>query len=65
LRDQIASELAYRESKSITAQTNEDLKYKLDYYVNELKTDDIGFADIYDRFLSQDTIYDKNLGLGA
>jgi hypothetical protein len=64
IRDSIARSLQARPSTAITAQTNEDLKMSLDYYVSQLRSGDIGFADIYDRFLSQDKIYDKYLGTG-
>jgi hypothetical protein len=40
-----------------------DLRLMLDYYVTQLKNGDKEFADIYERFLSQDAIYDKMLGL--
>lgn len=65
VRDRIAGQLSMRESSSIDSEGNADLRATLDYYVNRLKRDDIGFADIYTRYLSRDTIYDKNLSMGA
>jgi hypothetical protein len=62
IRKAIASELSNRESKSIDAKANIDLKYIYDGMVNKLKKDDkLGFAYLYDRFLSQDLVYDKYL----
>ena len=61
-RKRIASELAKREAKSITAKSNADLKIIYDGLVNKLKDGDkLGFAYIYDRFLSQDLVFDKYL----
>jgi hypothetical protein len=61
-RKTIAAELAKREAKSITANSNKDLALLYDAIVNKLKSDDkLGFAYIYDRFLSQDLVYDKYL----
>jgi hypothetical protein len=61
VRDSIARKLAARPVSNIDAKENVDLKLMLDYYVNQLKTGDVEFADIYERFLSQDKIYDKYL----
>jgi len=63
MRDALARNLAARPSGSIDAKENADLKFALDYYVSQLKAGDVEFADIYERFLSQDKIYDKYLGL--
>jgi hypothetical protein len=61
-RKALAQELASRKVKSITAKANTDLKFLYDGFVNKLKQDDkLGFAYIYDRFLSQDLVYDKYL----
>ena len=61
-RKALAQELAGRKVKSITAKANTDLKFLYDGFVNKLKQDDkLGFAYIYDRFLSQDLVYDKYL----
>ena len=61
-RKQIARELASRQSRSITAKDNADLKFIYDAVVQKLKQDDkLGFSYIYDRFLSQDLVYDKYL----
>jgi hypothetical protein len=64
LRDELAATLRNRPSNNIDAQENSDIKGILDYYVNQLKTGDVEFATIYDRFLSQDKVYDKYLGMG-
>lgn len=64
IRDNIAYRLSGRESNNIDAKSNADLRMILDYYVSQLKSGDIEFANIYDRFLSQDRIYDKYLGSG-
>jgi hypothetical protein len=62
LRKAIATELASREVKSIDAKANADLRFIYDGTVDKLKQDDkIGFAYVYDRFLSQDLVYDKYL----
>lgn len=62
IRKAIASELAKRETKTIDAKANIDLKFVYDGMVNKLKKDDkLGFAYLYDRFLSQDLVYDKYL----
>lgn len=62
IRKAIAEELVKREVKSIDAKANVDLKYIYDGTVNKLKNDDkLGFAYLYDRFLSQDLVYDKYL----
>jgi len=62
VRQAIAKELLNREAKSIDAKSNIDLKYIYDGTVNKLKQDDkLGFAYLYERFLSQDLVYDKYL----
>ena len=62
LRKAIATELSSRKVKSINAKANVDMKFIYDGTVNKLKQDDkLGFAYIYDRFLSQDLVYDKYL----
>ena len=62
LRKAIASELSKRDVKSIGAKANMDLRMIYDGTVNKLKQDDkLGFAYVYDRFLSQDLVYDKYL----
>jgi hypothetical protein len=62
LRKAVASELSKRDVKSIGAKANMDLKMIYDGTVNKLKQDDkLGFAYVYDRFLSQDLVYDKYL----
>jgi hypothetical protein len=58
----LAKELLSREVKSITAKANIDLKIIYDGFVNKLKQDDkLGFSYVYDRFLSQDPLVDKQL----
>jgi hypothetical protein len=64
IRDSVGRALAARPSSAITSAENADLKLSFDYYVNQLKQGDVEFADIYERFLSQDKIYDKYLDSG-
>lgn len=62
LRQVIAQELLSRDVKSIEAKANADIKIIYDGVVNKLKQDDkLGFAYVYDRFLSQDLVVDKQL----
>jgi hypothetical protein len=62
LRKAVAAELSKRDVKSIDAKANMDLRMIYDGTVNKLKQDDkLGFAYVYDRFLSQDLVYDKYL----
>lgn len=62
MRQAMASELANRQVKSIDSKSNKDVKFVYDSVVNKLKQDDpLGFAYLYDRFLSQDLVYDKYL----
>jgi hypothetical protein len=62
LRKAIAAELVKRDVRSIDAKANMDLRMIYDGTVNKLKQDDkLGFAYVYDRFLSQDLVYDKYL----
>ena len=61
-RKLIANELLSREVRSLDAKANLDLRFIYDALVNKLKSDDkLGFSYIYDRFLSQDMIVDKQL----
>lgn len=61
-RKAIADELAKRDAKSIDAKANIDLRAIYDAAVKKLKTDDpLGFAPLYDRFLTQDLVFDKYL----
>jgi hypothetical protein len=64
VRDSIASSLSGRASGNIDAKENQDLRMILDYYVSQLKAGDLEFGNIYERFLSQDRIYDKYLSSG-
>ena len=58
-RDVFATKLAERQSSSLDAKSNTDLKLAYDVFIQKLKQDDLGFADVYDRFLSQDKLYYK------
>ena len=61
-RKVMAKELASREVKSIDAKSNIDVRFVYDGFVHKLKKDDpVGFAYLYDRFLSQDLVYEKYL----
>jgi hypothetical protein len=64
IRDSVSAALSGRASGNIDAKQNQDLRLVLDYYVNQLKAGDLDFANIYDRFLSQDRVYDKYLDSG-
>lgn len=65
IRKVIANELSQREVRSIDAKANADLRVLYDAVVNKLKNDDkMGFSYLYDRFLSQDLVYDKYLTPG-
>jgi hypothetical protein len=64
VRDSIAARLRSRPVKNIDAKENTDLRLMFDYYVNQLKTGDVEFADIFERYLSQDKIYDKYIDSG-
>jgi hypothetical protein len=62
IRKAMANELMKREVKSIDAKANTDIRFAYDSVVSKLKKDDpVGFAYLYDRFLSQDLIVDKYL----
>jgi hypothetical protein len=62
IRRVVAKELLSRDVKSIDAKANADIKFIYDGTVNKLKQDDkMGFAYLYDRFLSQDLVTDKYL----
>lgn len=61
-RKAIADELTKRPAQSIDAKSNIDLRAIYDAMVKKLKTDDpLGFAPLYDRFLSQDLVVDRYL----
>jgi len=60
-RDVFATKLAQRQSGSLSANSNKDLQLVYDVFIQKLKQDDLGFADVYDRFLSQDKLYYKAL----
>lgn len=61
-RKVIAAELINRPVRSIDAKDNKDVRVLYDAMIAKLKNDDkLGFAYVYDRFLSQDLIVDKYL----
>lgn len=62
LRNQVAKELEKRKTKTLGAKANIELAKAFDAAIGRLKQDDIGFSDLYDRFLSQDKVYDKYIG---
>jgi hypothetical protein len=59
LRDQVAEQLSQRKVKSLGAKANIRIAQAFDAAVGQLKQQDIGFSDLYDRFLSNDLVYDK------
>jgi hypothetical protein len=59
LREQVADQLAQRKVKSLGAKANIRIAQAFDAAVGQLKQQDIGFSDLYDRFLSNDLVYDK------
>ncbi len=62
IRKSMANELMKRDVKSIDAKANIDIRFAYDAVVSKLKKDDpLGFAYLYDRFLSQDLIVDRYL----
>ena len=61
IRDKIAQQLSQRNDKSLTAKSNSDLKFLYDTIVRRMSKESQGFKDLYDRFLSQDPVYDKFL----
>jgi len=64
IRDEFAAKLKGRAIQSIDAKANADLRLMFDFYVSQLKRGDVEFADIYDRYLSRDMIFDKYLDSG-
>jgi Arc/MetJ family transcription regulator len=58
IRTATEAALASRESKSIDAKANADIKFAFESVANKLKQEDIGFGDLYDRWLSYDSVYD-------
>ena len=64
IREEFAKKLRGRQVSSIDAKSNADLKLMLDFYVNQLKRGDVQFADIYERYLSRDMIFDRYLDSG-
>lgn len=64
VRDELARKLQGRAVKSIDAKSNMDLRLMLDFYVSQLKGGDVEFADIYERYLSRDMIFDRYLDSG-
>jgi hypothetical protein len=61
IRDIFAAKLAQRQSGSLDAISNTDLRLAFETIVQKLKQEDLGFSDVYDRFLSQDKLYYKAL----
>lgn len=59
IRNQLSDILSQRKSKTITAKANRDVYAIYQATVTALKQGDIGFSDIYDRYLSQDQVYYK------
>ena len=64
IREEFAKKLRGRQVGSIDAKSNMDLRLMLDFYVNQLKRGDVQFADIYERYLSRDMIFDRYLDSG-
>jgi hypothetical protein len=64
IRDEFARKLQARSISSIDAKANRDLRLMFDFYVGQLKNGDVEFADIYERYLSRDMIFDKYLDSG-
>jgi hypothetical protein len=64
IREEFAKKLRGRQVSSIDAKSNSDLRLMLDFYVNQLKRGDVQFADIYERYLSRDMIFDRYLDSG-
>lgn len=64
-RSQVEAMLAERKAAglpgSIDAKKNADLANFLDFTANRLKQEDIGFGDLYDRYLSYDPVFDPNV----
>jgi hypothetical protein len=48
-----------QENKDINSPSNVVVRFYYDQKVSQLKNDDIGFSDIYDRYFSNDPVYDK------
>lgn len=65
VRQATEAALASRPSKSIDAKANADIKFAFDSVANKLKQEDIGFGDLYDRWLSYDTVYDAVYSQGV
>jgi hypothetical protein len=61
IRDEFARKLQARSVKSLDAKANADLRLMFDFYVSQLKGGDVEFADIYERYLSRDMIFDRYL----
>ena len=65
IRTATEAALASRESKSIDAKANADIKFAFESVANKLKQEDIGFGDLYDRWLSYDSVYDAVYSQGV
>lgn len=58
VRNQVSDALVARGGTAITNKKNADLAAILETTANHLKQQDIGFGDIYDRYLDSDRVYD-------
>jgi hypothetical protein len=65
IRQQLSNELATRPVKGLTAKANGDVYAIYQAMVSKLKDGNIGFGDIYDRYLSQDQVYYKFISEAA
>ena len=65
VRTQLSNILSQRKVKTLTAKANADVSALYEAVVGQLKQDDIGFADLYDRYLSQDQVYYKYISDAA
>ena len=65
IRQQLSNELASRPVKTMSAKANADVNAVYELAVKKLKEGNIGFGDIYDRYLSQDQVYYKNISEAA
>jgi len=59
VRNEVAAALMNQENKDINSPSNVVVRFYYDQKVSQLKNDDIGFSDIYDRYFSNDPVYDK------
>lgn len=64
-RQMVQQQLQFRSSKSLAARENSDLQMLWDATVNRLIREDIGFEDLYNRFLTQDMVWDKTADMSG